>query len=72
MYNLYLQQGLNLYQFYSHLHLLHLLLTLLPTLALAGSETPPKGPPWQRDLIEAQKLALKKKVPIFVYFTKTY
>ncbi len=49
-----------------------LLLTLLPTLALAGSETPPKGPPWQRDLIEAQKLALKKKVPIFVYFTKTY
>ena len=49
-----------------------LLVLLVPGAALAGSETPPAGPPWQRDLIEAQRLALEKKVPIFVYFTKTY
>ncbi len=40
--------------------------------ALAGSETPPEGPPWVRDLAEAQKLALAKRVPIFVYLTKTH
>ena len=40
--------------------------------AWAGSETPPKGPPWKRDLAEAQREALKKNVPIFLYFTKTY
>ncbi len=40
--------------------------------AWAGSETPPKGPPWVRDLAEAQALALKKDLPIFLYFTKTY
>ena len=37
-----------------------------------GSETPPEGPPWVRDLAEAQKTAIEKGVPIFVYLTKTY
>lgn len=40
--------------------------------ARAGSETPPAGPPWVRDLVSAQKEAVKQGVPIFVYFTKTY
>ena len=40
--------------------------------ALAGSETPPEGPPWQRDLIAAQKQALSEGKPLFLYFTKTY
>ena len=45
---------------------------LLVTPARAGSETPPPGPPWMKDLVKAQKAALEKKVPIFVYLTKTY
>ncbi|MHC4820101.1 MAG: hypothetical protein ACYTDX_00095 [Planctomycetota bacterium] len=40
--------------------------------ALAGSETPPKGPPWVRDFHEAQTTALKQGKPIFVYLTKTH
>jgi len=40
--------------------------------ALAGSETPPEGPPWVRDFAEAQKQAIEREVPIFVYLTKTY
>lgn len=40
--------------------------------AEAGSETPPVGPPWVKDLVTAQKTALERKVPIFVYLTKTY
>ena len=44
----------------------------LATPALAGSDTPPEGPPWTRDLIAAQKTALARKVPIFVYLTKTH
>ena len=40
--------------------------------ALAGSETPPEGPPWVRGLVEAQKQALEREVPIFVYLTKTH
>lgn len=40
--------------------------------ARAGSETPPEGPPWVRTLVEAQKQALAKQVPIFVYLTKTH
>ncbi|MDF1702142.1 MAG: hypothetical protein P1V36_13385 [Planctomycetota bacterium] len=40
--------------------------------ALAGSEVPPKGAPWQRDLAEAQREALRRDLPIFLYFTKTY
>lgn len=49
-----------------------LMLVLAAPAAWAGSETPPKGPPWVRDLAEAQALALKKDLPIFLYFTKTY
>ena len=45
---------------------------LLAAPAVAGSETPPEGPPWVRDLAEAQKKAIEKEVPIFVYLTKTY
>lgn len=48
---------------------------LCPAAAFSGvgdSETPPEGPPWQRSLVEAQKLALSGDKPIFVYFTKTY
>lgn len=40
--------------------------------ARAGSETPPEGPPWVRDVVLAQKQALERKVPIFVYLTKTH
>jgi hypothetical protein len=41
-------------------------------IAAAGSDTPPEGPPWERDLLVAQKRALKEGKPLFVYFTKTY
>jgi hypothetical protein len=44
----------------------------LASLAIAGSETPPEGPPWVRSLVEAQKAALEREVPIFVYLTKTH
>jgi hypothetical protein len=56
-------------------------LTLLATLLLAaasttpswaGSETPPEGPPWVRSLAEAQRLAVERDLPIFVYLTKTF
>ena len=40
--------------------------------AWAGSDTPPKGPVWGVDLVEAQAKALKEGKPIFCYFTKTY
>jgi hypothetical protein len=40
--------------------------------AYTGSDTPPKGPPWERDLLVAQQKALQKNLPIFLYFTKTY
>ena len=49
-----------------------LLLVLCAPAARAGSDTPPEGPPWVRDLAQAQALALKKDLPIFLYFTKTY
>jgi hypothetical protein len=49
-----------------------LALALLSPLAAAGSETPPKGPPWIRDFAEAQSLAIREGRPIFVYLTKTY
>ncbi|MHC4223786.1 MAG: hypothetical protein ACYSX0_18765 [Planctomycetota bacterium] len=48
------------------------MLGLLAAAALAGSETPPKGPPWQRDFHEARRQALKEGKPLFLYFTKTY
>ena len=47
------------------------LLGVVPT-AYAGSETPPEGPPWKRDLVEAHKQASSDGKPIFLYFTKTY
>ncbi len=47
-------------------------LLLLASAALAGSDTPPEGPPWKRDLLEAHKEALESGKPIFLYFTKTY
>ena len=50
--------------------LLAILATALP--AHAGSETPPEGPPWVRTLVEAQKKAIAREVPIFVYLTKTH
>jgi hypothetical protein len=40
--------------------------------AHAGSETPPDGPPWVREFRAAQKDALAREVPIFVYLTKTH
>ena len=40
--------------------------------AFAGSETPPAGPPWVREFRAAQKDALEREVPIFVYLTKTH
>ena len=50
-----------------------LLTAFLAGLAAAGeSETPPKGPPWQRDLHAARKQALAEGKPLFLYFTKTY
>lgn len=50
------------------------MLTLLglAAVAAAGSETPPPGPPWQRDLVKARTEALEKGKPLFLYFTKTY
>ncbi len=41
-------------------------------LAAAGSEAPPKGPPWERDFARAQERALREGKPIFVYLTKTH
>ena len=42
------------------------------TTALAGSETPPEGPPWVRDFAAAQKAGIERGVPVFVYLTKTH
>ena len=49
-----------------------LALLLIATAGLAGSETPPDGPPWKRDILEAQAQALREGKPVFFYFTKTY
>ena len=51
---------------------LALVLPFLAVSALAGSETPPEGPPWLRDFSEAQTKAIREGKPIFVYLTKTY
>jgi hypothetical protein len=48
------------------------LLLGLASWAFAGSDTPPEGPSWERNLLEAQTKALERGVPLFVYFTKTY
>lgn len=45
---------------------------LLAGSVFAGSETPPKGPPWKRSFEAAQREALRTGKPMFVYFTKTY
>lgn len=45
---------------------------LLAGTVSAGSETPPAGPPWKRDLAEARRQALEEGKPLFLYFTKTY
>jgi hypothetical protein len=47
-------------------------LAWLAVAATAGSETPPEGPPWTREFAAAQRDALKRGVPMFVYLTKTY
>jgi hypothetical protein len=44
----------------------------LSTAVIAGSETPPAGPPWKREFNAAQTEAAQKGLPIFVYLTKTY
>lgn len=52
-----------------------LALAAVPLLAFparAGSDVPPKGPPWIQDFHEAQTLALKEGKAIFVYLTKTH
>lgn len=49
-----------------------LMAAALATSALAGSETPPEGPPWVRDLHAAQVEGLTQGKPIFVYLTKTH
>lgn len=49
-----------------------LLVAALAAIAAGGSETPPEGPPWVRDLAAAQKTAIEKGLPIFVYLTKTH
>lgn len=38
--------------------------------AAAAAEPPPPGPPWVRDLAAAQRAAIDKGTPIFIYFTK--
>ena len=38
----------------------------------ADSKTPPQGPPWERELLPAQRKALAEDKPVFFYFTKTY
>ena len=48
------------------------LLILAGLVAAGESETPPEGPPWQRDLLAAQKQGLREGKPVFFYFTKTY
>ena len=48
------------------------LLLLAASAAPAGSETPPKGPPWVREFSEAQERGLREGLPIFVYMTKTH
>lgn len=45
---------------------------LLASLAMAGSETPPAGPPWTTDFGKALEQAAGAGKPVFVYFTKTY
>ena len=41
-----------------------LLLLFVAAPVFAGSETPPKGPPWKRDFVEAQREALLSEIPL--------
>ncbi|MGQ0614962.1 MAG: hypothetical protein ACT4PV_14600 [Planctomycetaceae bacterium] len=45
---------------------------LLACIASAGSETPPPGPPWIRELAAALRAADQRSSPLFVYLTKTH
>jgi hypothetical protein len=56
----------------SMLLLLAALALLDASIARAGSDVPPKGPPWQQDFVAAHKEAVASGKPIFLYFTKTY
>lgn len=56
----------------ARLALLTTLLLAAASPAIAGSETPPEGPPWVRSLADAQRQAIKRDLPIFVYLTKTF
>ena len=47
-------------------------LFLIAAATYADSKTPPNGPPWERDLLAAQRKALTEGKPVFFYFTKTY
>ena len=47
-------------------------LTAFATSAHAESKTPPKGPPWTKDFLEAHRMAVERKKPIFLYSTKTH
>ncbi|MCE9637753.1 MAG: hypothetical protein K8T90_18795 [Planctomycetes bacterium] len=47
-------------------------LAAVARVAFGGSETPPVGPPWVRDFAVAQKSAIERGVPVFVYLTKTH
>ena len=38
----------------------------------ASSKTPPQGPPWVQDFMQARELALLSGKAIFLYSTKTY
>lgn len=42
---------------------------LTPAVAI---KPPPVGPPWERELAAAQKIALENGTPIFIFFTKTH
>lgn len=47
-------------------------LTALAASVHAESKTPPQGPPWTKDFLEAQRMASERKKPIFIYSTKTH
>jgi hypothetical protein len=39
---------------------------------VVAGETMPPGPPWRTDFPAARREALRRGVPLFVYYTKTY
>jgi hypothetical protein len=44
----------------------------IATAVYAESKTPPQGPPWTKDFLEAHRMADEQKKPIFIYSTKTH